>query len=688
MKLPLALLHLPRDTRDTLFLLGVIGWTVAPHLSHLPIWCTALTGMILLWRGRLALVGGALPGRWVILGVLILSMGLSIWSFGTLLGKQAGVTMLVMLVALKTLELRARRDAFVVFFLGFFMVLTHFLYSQSIGVAVAMLVSVWGLLTALVLTHMPVGQPALRQAAALAARTAAWGTPLMILLFLLFPRMAPLWGVPQDAVVNTGLSDSLRMGSVAQLAQSNEIVMRIRFLDPPPAPGDLYFRGPVLSTFDGHEWHPRPQSSVMQATQSRAQLRVSGESVRYEMTLEPQPLREIPLLEAASAPPRREGLGAGAPLDLRLSDDLRWVTKSALSERVRFSAQAHVSFQHGPTEALPDADDHLALPPGTNPRTLAWAAALRAQPGLAQADNRALAQAVMTHIRQENFHYTLTPGRYGIADPHVAIDEFWLDRRQGFCEHFATAFVVIMRAMGVPARVVTGYQGADPVPVDGFYIVRQNSAHAWAEFWQAGMGWVRADPTSAVAPERISRSANLPPPPGLVADTLRSALGSAEFLTQWRTSWEAVNNRWNQWVLNYSSQQQFDLLKQVGFRAPHWEDLAWTLGAIIVLGGAGALLVNWWQRHHLDPWAAQMASVRRALSGLGLASLAEHDPPLALAQRVRGTFGAHGATLADALQELDRLRYGQDATLRVLARQFKAIRAAAWAMGDRRRRKR
>ncbi len=682
LKLPAPLQHLPRDARDTLFLLGVIGWTVAPHLDHLPTWCAALTGLILLWRGRLALVGGALPGRWVILGVLGLSMGLSFWSFGTLLGKQAGVTMLVALVALKTLELRARRDAFVVFFLGFFLVLTHFLYSQSIGVAVAMLVSVWGLLTALVLTHMPVGQPALRQAAGMAARTALWGLPIMVLLFLLFPRMAPLWGVPQDGLANTGLSDHLRMGSVAQLAQSNDIVMRIRFFGTPPAPTDMYFRGPVLGAFDGQEWQPLPQSSVMPALRPRAQLRVSGTPLRYEVTLEPQQLREVPLLEAAPAPPQREGLAAsGASLDLRLSEDLRWVLKSPLFERVRLSAQAYVTFQHGPTDVLPQAQDYLALPPGANPRTLAWAAALRQSPGLAQADGQALAQAVLAHIRREDFHYTLTPGRYGIEDPAQAIDEFWLGRRQGFCEHYATAFVVIMRALGVPARVVTGYQGTDPLPVDGYYIVRQNSAHAWAEYWQAGVGWVRADPTAAVAPERISHSANLPPPPGIVADTLSSALGSTEFLTRWRTSWEAVNNRWNQWVLNYSSNQQFDLLRQMGFHAPSWEDLAWTLAGIIGVAGLGAVLASWWQRHRVDPWTAQMMGVRRALGGLGLAPLAEHEPPLTLANRVRDAFGERGAALADALRELDQLRYGAQASSRALSRQFKAIREAAWVLG-------
>jgi hypothetical protein len=227
---------LPRETRDTLFLLAVIAWTVLPHASHLPEWCIAMTAIVLLWRGRLALVGGALPGRWVLVAVLVVALGLTFLSYRTLLGKEPGVTLAVALMALKTLELRARRDAFVVFFLGFFIILTHFLYSQSLPVAVAMLISVWGLLTALVLAHMPVGQPSLRQASGLAARTALFGAPVMVLLFALFPRVGPLWGVPQDGISTTGLSNTIKMGSVSEVARDDAIAMRLRFEGEPPPP--------------------------------------------------------------------------------------------------------------------------------------------------------------------------------------------------------------------------------------------------------------------------------------------------------------------------------------------------------------------------------------------------------------------------------------------------------------------
>ena len=205
--------QLPREARDTLFLVAVIGWTVLPHLGHLPLWCALLTGVVLLWRTRLALANEALPNRWWLVAVLVVATGLTLWTHRTLLGKDAGVTMLVVLMALKTLELRARRDAFVVFFLGFFVVLTQFLYAQSLPVALAMLVAVWGLLTALVLAHMPVGQPALRQAASLAARCALAGAPVMVLLFVFFPRVGPLWGVPADGLLPMPVALGLVLGA-------------------------------------------------------------------------------------------------------------------------------------------------------------------------------------------------------------------------------------------------------------------------------------------------------------------------------------------------------------------------------------------------------------------------------------------------------------------------------------------
>ncbi len=641
--------HLPRETRDTLFLLGVIGWTVLPHLWHLPLWCAALTGSVLLWRARLALIGAALPGRWVLVGVLVVAAGLTFWSYRSLLGKEPGVTMAVALMALKTLELRARRDAFVVFFLGFFLILTQFLYSQNLLVAAAMLVSIWGLLTALVLAHMPAGAPSLRQAAGLAGKTALLGAPVMALLFVLFPRVGPLWGVPQDGFAGTGLSNVMSMGTVAALAQDDSVALRIRFEGAPPAPQDLYFRGPVLGHFDGRDWTPQKPSFPAPLT-PRADLIVEGNPVRYEMTLEPLRLSVIPMLEASPNAPVVDGVR------VTQRDDLQWVAERPLFERVRFNGVAYTRFRHGPQQPMIGLQDYIDLPPGHNPRTLAWAAAMRREPRYAQADASTLAQALMSRIGAGGYSYTLTPGLYGENDPRSAVDEFWLDRKLGFCEHYAAAFVVVMRALDVPARVVTGYQGLDAAPVDGYYIVRQSYAHAWAEYWQAGIGWVRADPTSAVAPDRVLRSRPLVAKPGLMADALSNV--NPQLLADLRTGWEAENNRWNQWVLSYSRGSQLDLLRRLGFSSPSWEDLAVLLvGAFSTLALAGAAWA-WWDRHHIDPWVRQLNRLRAALQRLGVGA-AEHEAPRTLAQRVRAQLGTAGEPLAALLDRIDAQRYGR-----------------------------
>ena len=666
--------HLPREARDTLFLLGVIAWTVLPHASHLPGWCIALTGVVLVWRAALAITNAALPGRWVLLAVLAVAAGLTWWSFRTLLGKEPGITLLVVLMALKTLELRARRDAFVVFFLGFFVVLTHFLYSQTLPVAVAMLISVWGLLTALVLAHMPVGQPSLPKAGALAARTALLGAPIMVLMFVLFPRIGPLWGVPQDGISTTGLSDSMKRGSVTALALDDSIALRLRFDGPPPAPETLYLRGPVLSRFDGTEWKPlapRRGATRSSSMQDAANLRVAGKPVHYEITLEPLRLSVIPLIEATATAPQIEGYSVSA------RGDLEWVADRPLYERVRFEADAYPNFRHGPVRAGPELAEYRALPQGYNPRTLEWAAAFRRRGNFDAADPGPIVQALMQHIRTGGYTYTLAAESYG----RDSIDEFWLDRREGFCEHFAAAFVVVMRALGVPARVVTGYQGAEPVPVDGYYVVRQSSAHAWAEYWQRGVGWVRADPTAAVAPDRIVRSHRLAPQPGLMAGAFGNV--SPAVLARVRAGWEALNNRWNQWVLNYSRGQQFDVLKNIGFDAPAWEDLALLLiGTLSSLALAGAAWA-WWDRRRVDPWMRQMDQLRRALRTLGVAAEA-HDAPRALARQVRTRLGSSAEPLAVLLGTLERQRYGPAAAARPdprLTRRFKLqarrLRAAA-----------
>ena len=647
-RLVALLRHLPREARDTLFVLGVIGLVIAPHLLHMPPWCTVMAVAVLGWRARLAITGGALPGRWTVTALLLLAAGLTLWGERTILGKEAGVTLLVALMTLKTLELRARRDALVVFFLGFFLVLTQFLYSQSLGTGLWMLLALWGLLTALVLAHMPVGRPPLARAGRTAAHAALLGIVPMVVLFVLFPRIGPLWGLPQDAAGRTGLSGSLRLGGIASVADDDSIAFRVRFLGPVPRPDQLYFRGPVLSSFDGREW-TRLAPTVPVALRPRAELRLQGAPLRYEMTLEPIRLPLLPLLEMT--PDRDDAAPVIPGWMFTLRPDAQWQSDRPVDERVRLQAVAWLQHGHGPTQPVPGLRDLVRLPADANPRTLAWAAELRARPDLAGAPPAALADAVLAHIRRAGFGYTLEPGPYGTH----AIDEFWFDRKLGFCEHFAAAFVVILRAMDVPARIVTGYQGTDPVPQDGYWIVRQRHAHAWAEYWEPGQGWVRVDPTAAVAPERVQASRSLRNPPGLVAGALQSI--DPGLALRLRDLWDTANNRWNQWVLNYARGQQFDLLRSLGVDTPSWQDLATLLIALLCSAAIGGALWAWWDRRRQDPWLRLQARVQRRLAALGV-PVAAHDAPHARAARVRARLGPGAAPLADALDALGRSRYG------------------------------
>ena len=640
---------LPRETRDTLFQLGVIGWTVVPHLTHLPVWCGLMTALVLMWRAHLAQRNLPLPGRWPVIGLLVATTLLTLWTQRTLFGKEAGVMLLVVLMALKTLELRARRDALVVFFLGFFLVLTHCLYSQSLLTALWMMVSAWGLMTAQVLANMPVGRPTLKRAGGIALRSALLGLPLMVVLFLLFPRIGPLWGLPQDALGKTGLSGTMRMGGVAEIANDDSIAFRVRF-EGQQAPPDhqLYFRGPVLSRFDGFEW--RQSSAVRRGPPARAMdLRTTGESLGYELLVEPLRLPLLPLLEAT--PDRPDDAPRATGWRFTPTSDLQWQADRLIAERIRVQARAWTRHALQPAAQLPDHAEQTALPPAGNPRALAWASSLRARPDLADADASALALALLAHIRNDGFSYTLAPGEYG----RDAVDEFWFDRKLGFCEHFAASFVVMMRAMGVPARVVTGYQGAEPADADGWMVVRQSNAHAWAEFWQAGVGWRRVDPTAAVAPWRVNNSRPLAPRPGFMAGALGTV--SPALAEQLRRAWELIDNRWNQWVMSYSRTQQFDLLRALGVGTPSWEDLGVLLVGLIsavALAGAGWA---WWDRHRQDPWLRLHAGVCEALRSLGL-DARPHHPPRTLAAQLLARYGDAARAAAAALEALDQLRYG------------------------------
>ncbi len=662
--------HLPRDARDTLFLLGVIACVLLPLFAHLPAWAGAFASALLLWRGALAVLARPLPSRWLLFTLLVVAVVAVVASFQTIVGRDAGVTLISLLLVLKTLEARARRDAMVIFFLGFFTMLSNFFFSQSLLTAAAMVVALIGLLTALVNAHMPVGRPPLSAPLRAAVRMALLGTPVMLALFLLFPRMAPLWGIPSDGLSGrSGLSGSMTVGSMASLALDDSVALRVKFEDGPsdlPPQIAMYFRGPVLSDFDGSEWQASP---VRDSDVSPSRLKVQGKGYRYEALLEPSQRPWLVLLDASIGGPEAQGLRSF------MTRDLQWVSVRPVNEILRYQATSYPQFRHGPVAMAPELRSMTFLPADSNPRTVVLAQSMLAEPVIAAGGTQALVDAVLTRLKTQGYEYTLEPGVYGAQ----TADEFWFDRKAGFCEHIASSFVILMRAANVPARVVTGYQGGERNPVDGYWTVRQSDAHAWAEVWIEDRGWVRVDPTGSVSPGRIGAFDRLQPRRGAIGSAVDSVI-SRGMAQQMRAVWEAVNTSWNQWVLNYTQSRQLNLLKSIGFETPDWQTLLNLLAALVAAAALAGGAWSAWERWQHDPWLRLLARARARSAAAGL-DLPAHLPPRSMAQAVRTHWGRSAEPIAQWLLALEAQRYAPasasqgvpGARLRPLRRAFVAL---------------
>ena len=645
--------RLSRDKRDTLWLLATLAWVLAPHAPHLPWWCSGGAALALVWRAQLAWRDAPLPSRWWLLLLLTAAMAMTRLHYASLIGRESGIALVVILTALKSLELRARRDALVCLYLGFFLIFTEFLYGQGLGTALLMLVGVWGLLTALVMGQRPLGRAPLREVGQVSAKAMVLGLPTMLLLFLLFPRLGPLWSAPSDGLARTGLQESIVLGQVADLAQDDSIAMRLTFTGAPPPPKALYFRGPTLDDFDGLTWRSAPLE------QQHERIEPKGRAVQYELTLEPMTLKLAPLLEGTvQAVVTLPSQGVGLT-----HQGLVWRQTGSPDQRLVIRAQAWPEAAHVRDLDPQAARRWLFLPIGFNPRTLMWAARQRALPPYRDGDVRTLATGVLEHIRTGNYRYTIKPGLASDPQTPHLIDDFWLDRQAGFCEHFSTAFVVVMRAMGVPARVVTGFQGAEYNPVDGQFIVRNSQAHAWAEIWSPGEGWLRVDPTAAVAPERIE----LPPAPRPLA-LLPGHYGQidAASLRRLRSLWEAVDHRWNVWVLQYNRDQQMDVLRHLGWSSPDWQDLGQTLALALSAAGLGASLLIWLRREKStrSPWDRPLRQLHQSLMRLNMGQPLGIPPSPASVWQVHLRQGwteplsLTQQSLLTSLDEFDALRYG------------------------------
>ena len=613
---------LPRDKADTLLLLFSALLVLAPHAAHLPPWISAVVGATLLWRAAITVRGSRQPPLWLLLPLSLLAMGGVYLSFRTLLGREAGVAMLALLLAFKLLEMHARRDLFVVVFLSLFLLLTTFFYSQTMLSALAMAATLIVLLTAQLSFQYGAAQPPLARRLRLAGGMFALAAPLALLLFVLFPRIqGPLWGLPGDSRSGrTGMSDTMAPGNIANLAQSGETAFRVRFQGRAPAQERLYWRGVVLADYDGRTWRRNGAGRARPRAEPEAvNIELLGPSLHYRVTLEPNGQRWLFALELAEHIDGMHQSGGAGYAGYAASPALELSVPRPIDERLRYDVSSVLDYKLQADQDIGQVERQgawLALPAGYNPRALAWAAALRRG-----REPDAAIEAVLATFRAQPYAYTLRPPALG----RHAVDEFLFDSKAGFCEHYAGAFVVLMRAMGIPARVVTGYQGGELNPVDGYLTVRQSDAHAWSEVWLAGRGWVRVDPTAAVAPERIdsnlARALPEPAPFGLPGlDALIGGPGT--LLAALRFNWHALDNTWDQWVLDYNPERQRGALEELAWIFGNWRTLSGALAIGALLWLARALR----QRRGRDPFDALYHAFCRQQAKRGRARTAHEGP--------------------------------------------------------------
>ena len=634
--------------RDLGWLCGCLVFVMAPHAMRVPWWLTVFATFLFAWRTYLALGHRRLPSIWLLLGVAVLGMVAIGIEYRTLFGRASGIALLMMLAGLKLLEMRTHRDATMVVFLCYFLVLTNFLFTQSIPTALVMcgaLVAITGALVSFSAPHRaPVAN--LRTAALLLLHA----LPIAAVLFVLFPRVnGPLWGMPQDAYSGvTGLTDTMSPGTLSQLSISDAVAFRALFKGPVPSPRQLYWRGPVLWDFDGLTWRTGPR-------RIRAPDDVVGGEARFEysIVLEPHNRNWMFALETA----------ASLPPNAWLSSDGQVMSYSEIRNRMRYEMVSVAGGRRSETETPGSLARAKLLPAGFNPRTIALGRDWRRE----FAGDEDLMNHAIAWLRAQRFIYTLLPPALG----RNSVDEFLFDTKRGFCEHFSSAFVVLMRAAGVPARVVTGYQGGDFNPLDGYVTVRQAEAHAWAEVFIEPRGWVRVDPTAVSMPGRVdSGMANSVPSGDPVPYLMRI---DAAWLKSLRYNWEAMTNRWNLWVLGYNTERQREFLTRFGVADADWRHLATLLVSAV---GAIMLALLFWSLKRLarpDPVQKSWEAFCRKLAAAGV-QRAPHEGPRDYTERAARQIPAAATAIDEVGKRYIELRYGNGPSETEIAQLKKSVR--------------
>jgi transglutaminase-like putative cysteine protease len=633
-----------------------ISLAVLLHARQLPMWVLAAFGVLALWR--LIITRRRLPPpsgivRAIAVAVVLIAVAVT---FRTINGVDAGTALLTLMAGLKLLETRSARDHRLLLLTAYFLVLASFLYGQQLWQVPLAALVVWFITGAL----LKAGEPsslAPRAALQLSARVMVLALPLMLVLFLLFPRIpGPFWALNRGERATTGLSEEMSPGNISELSISSDVAFRVRFASRPPPPSQRYWRGPVLHDFDGYTW--RRDRRVFHPGQP---VTWSGAAHDYTLMLEPTGRRWVFALDMPESWPAWRyvqtfdyQLLATEPIDQPVSVELR--SRSQYTAGTRLGASMR--------------NRDLRLPKDVNKRSVELATEMRAR----APSEAAYANAVLAMFRDQGFTYTLTPPQLNFN----SVDDFLFNTRQGFCGHFASAFTTLMRAGGVPARVVTGYQGGELNRLTNYYIVRQSDAHAWSEIWLEGRGWVRVDPTAAVSPERIERGlAGALGADEAVADRL---LREFAWLRDLRFAWDAVNTLWRERVVEFTQQSQVRLLEWLGFTQPDWRSLGLllTVAVVVVLVILGAQLSRELLLREADPVQLAYARFCRRLAGRGLQRLA-YEGPSDFAARVRGErpdLAQDADAITRAYLELRYSASGTASTLKELIERVRAFRPA------------
>ncbi len=620
-----------------------LAWTTAglaaalgPHLLRLEPWVATFVLAVAAWRLVAERRGWRLPSTLV---RSLVAGGATIGVFATyatITGLDGGTALLALMSALKLLESRNARDLAVLIFIGWFLCLASFLYAQDVLTAAWVLPAVWLLAAALLRASLRgSGGSALRPFRTTGAMLLK-AAPVALVLFLFFPRFAgSFWGAPSSERAQTGLTEEMSPGDISDLTQNDVVAFRVRFPVAPPPPRERYWRALTLAEFDGYTWRRAEFPPFRLPAVSHR-----GAPVDYTVTMEPTAQH---MLFALDLPQQWTGGIASQSWDFSLR------TRRPINSVLRYDVRSYPDYRAGIELDITLGRASLQLPATRNPRTLALARRMRAE----SASDAAYMRAALAMFREQEFRYTLTPP--GLA--RDSVDDFLFNTRAGFCGHFASAFTTMMRAAGIPARVVAGYQGGDWNPLGGYLIVRNAHAHAWSEVWLPERGWTRVDPTAAVAPERVERGfeASFGGSEALAGGLRR---GSELF---WRAGmlWDNLNAEWNDWVVQFDRATQDSILGHLGFDDPGWRAFAAALaaGLAVAVGILALWLALELRPRGVDPALTAYRRFERRLARRGIERAAA-EAPRDFAARVRRLRPDLGLRTLAITETYLRLRYG------------------------------